>query len=515
MTAANMDNDTGYRARLGINTVISFAGKFGGLVVSLFLIPFMVSRLGDADYGLWILVTSIVAYGSMADFGIAAALTKYVSEHNARGDIERCRETIASALRVYVLIGLVLMTAIIAMAPAVPGLFGLDAAQHQTSRWLTVVMGISIGLSIPFAASTAVLHGLHRFDVTALLGLSRSLLFALGVVATLATGGGLLHVAGAQITAMVLVQILAVWLIHRLKPEFRFGLRGGSRGAVKRIMDFSWPLFMVNLGGQMQSKTDEIIIGARLPVGLITPYSFAMLLSRVPQVLAEQFVGFFLPIASELDARNERERLCELLLLGTRSILTVFLPVGGTLAILGKPILAAWVGDAYTGYSVLVWVLCGALMLDTMQWPAAMVMQGMSRHRIFGIVAIGTGLANILLSLALIPFLGLLGVALGTLVTAAIETTFVVLPYACRKLGIRPGRFFTVVLLPVVVPTLAMVLMLLTLRAATGSGGIVTLGALSGASILVYGAVFLLLPQSGPERKILVGLIETARSRFS
>jgi O-antigen/teichoic acid export membrane protein len=407
------------------------------------------------------------------------------------------------------LIGLGLMIAIIAFAPAVPGLFDLDANQHPSARWLTVVMGISIGLSIPCAASTAVLHGLHRFDITALLSLVRSLLFALGVVAALVTGGDLLHVAGAHLAAMVLVQIGAIWWIYRLKPEFRFGFRGGSKGAIKRIMDFSWPLFMVNLGGQMQSKTDEIIIGARLPVGLITPYSVAMLLSRVPQLFAEQFVSFFLPIASELDAKNEQEKLRELFLLGTRSTLTVFLPVGGTLAILSKPILAAWVGDAYAEYSVLVWVLCGAWMLDTMQWPAAMVLQGMNRHRIFGVVAIGTGLANILLSLALIPFFGLLGIALGTLITAAIETAFVVLPYACRQLQIRPSRFFLVVIVPVILPTLVMVLTLTTMRTFTETGGIMTLAAFSAASILVYSTVFLLLPQAAPERRILMA--EVAR----
>ncbi len=514
MVVDDANNGTDYLSRLGINTVTSFAAKFGGLVVSLLLIPYMVGNLGDADYGLWILVTSIVAVGSLADFGIAAALTKFVSECNALADDDGCRQTIASALRLYTLIGIALIIVALILAPAVPGLFDIAESQHSAAKWLTALMGVSIGLSIPFAASTAVLQGLHRFDITAVLGLTRSVLFAVGVVGALASGGGLLHVAAAQITAMVLVQIPAIWWIYRLKPEYQFGFRGGSKSAVKRIMNFSWPLFMVSIGGQMQSKTDEIVIGARLPIGLITPYSFAMLLSRVPQLFAEQFVSFMLPIASELNAKSEQDKLRKLLLLGTRSTLTVFLPIGGTLAILSGSILSAWVGEPYAKYSSLVWVLCGALMLDTMQWPAAMVLQGMNRHKIFGIVSIATGVSNILLSLALIPYFGLMGVALGTLITAAIETMFVVLPYACRRLNVSPRRFFVSVIMPVILPTLAMVFTLMTMRTYTDDGGIMTLAAASVISVLVYGVVFLMSPQSALERTIVVSLINSLKSRF-
>jgi O-antigen/teichoic acid export membrane protein len=271
---------------------------------------------------------------------------------------------------------------------------------------------------------------------------------------------------------------------------------------------------MVSIGGQMQSKTDEIVIGARLPIGLITPYSFAMLLSRVPQMFAEQFVSFMLPIASELNAKSEQDKLRKLLLLGTRSTLTVFLPIGGTLAILSGSILSAWVGEPYAKYSNLVWVLCGALMLDTMQWPAAMVLQGMNRHKIFGIVSMATGVSNILLSLALIPYFGLMGVALGTLITAAIETMFVVLPYACRRLNVSPGRFFVSVIMPVILPTLAMVFTLMAMRAYTEDGGIMTLAAASVISVFVYGIVFLMSPQSALERTIVASLIKSLKSRF-
>src|SRR6266851_4694630 len=84
--------------RVLLSTLSNYAAKVFTLAVWFFLTPFLVHQLGDSAYGLWVLVGSITAYGSLLDFGIAPAVTKYVAEYHARGQLDLAHSLVATAL---------------------------------------------------------------------------------------------------------------------------------------------------------------------------------------------------------------------------------------------------------------------------------------------------------------------------------------------------------------------------------------------------------------------------------
>jgi O-antigen/teichoic acid export membrane protein len=499
------------RRRVLINAVAGYISKGSDLIISLLLIPFMVARLGDADYGLWILAGSLVSYGALLDFGIASALTKYVAEYNARGTQDKTRRLIASALWLYTAIGALLVAAFSIIAPWVPAWFELDASQADTARWLVLITGTAIGLSIPYGASIAVLKGLHRFEITSLLGTVRFLLFAVGTVIVLQSGGGVLAIGAVQILAMTVIQLPAIWWIYRLAPGFRFGFRGACLSGIRTLGSFSWSLFLVSIGGQLQSRTDEIVIGSRMPVDAVTPYSLARKLSQIPQMLAEQFINLVLPIASELQARQDGANLKLTLTISTRLTIAVFFSLGMILCVLAGPVLALWVGPVYAESAPLVWVLVAAVFFDAVQWPAAVVLQGMNRHRLFAATSLATGIANVGLSLALIPHFGLLGVALGTLIPAAAQTALINIPYALRIVQISPGRLLRESLLPGFLPAVPGTLLLLYYARQVEEPSALALIGIAVAYVVIYMVFYLVYPTNTAERKIFGDLVTAIR----
>src|SRR5207249_3732384 len=116
--------------------------------------------------------------------------------------------------------------------------------------------------------------------------------------------------------------------------------------------------------------------------------------SEVPHMLTDQFMKVLLPLASQLHAENDSARLRALFLTSTRLTLVLFLPIGGGIAVLARPILAAWVGPAFGEYAHLVAILTLASLIDTSRWPAGAILQGMARHRLLAVASIGAGLAN-------------------------------------------------------------------------------------------------------------------------
>ncbi len=65
--------------RVLLSTISNYASKAFTLGIWFFLTPYLVHQLGDSAYGLFVLVGSVAAYGSLLDFGIAPAVTKYVA----------------------------------------------------------------------------------------------------------------------------------------------------------------------------------------------------------------------------------------------------------------------------------------------------------------------------------------------------------------------------------------------------------------------------------------------------
>jgi O-antigen/teichoic acid export membrane protein len=122
------------RARVMRNTVSNYIGKFLALGTWFFLTPFLLAQLGNQLYGLWVLVGSIVAYGSLLDFGIAGAMIKYVAEYRARGEHAQLNRLVATALRIYMTLGLLAIGLALLIAPFFPDLFNVPADQLVTAR---------------------------------------------------------------------------------------------------------------------------------------------------------------------------------------------------------------------------------------------------------------------------------------------------------------------------------------------------------------------------------------------
>ena len=288
-----------------------------------------------------------------------------------------------------------------------------------------------------------------------------------------------------NIAVLVAMQVPSVWLVHRAAPELRFGVRDASIGRLRRVLSFSSSLFVMNAAGHLETKTDEIVIGALMPVRAVTPYAIAHRLSELPQMLTDQFLRVVPPLASELQASAQPERLLRLYTTATRLTLAAFLPVAGALTVLAGPILTLWVGAEYADYGYLVGILTLASLIDTSQWPGGAILQGMARHRPVAVLSVAGGIANLVLSIILCRRLGLIGVALGTLIPTAVVCLGLVQPYAMRTVGVSARQMLREVYLPAMLPVPVMALALYGLRSAfhpSSIAGVTTVAAVGGVA---------------------------------
>jgi O-antigen/teichoic acid export membrane protein len=229
-------------------------------------------------------------------------------------------------------------------------------------------------------------------------------------------------------------------------------------------------------------------------------------------------VKVLLPIASEFQAHDDQRRLRLLYLWSSRLTLVIFVPIGSAIALLSPDVLTLWLGPSYAEYWPLVVILVVALGIDMSQWPAANILQASARVRMVAVVAIATGVANLVLSIVLARWLGLNGVALGTLVPTTIASIGVMLPYAMRTLGVDGGTVAKEIVLPALLPAIPAVLVVSLLRWSFESVGFWSLAGCGVAGVIVYVVTYVSVGASRTEqqayRAFVMNTIQFVESYF-
>ena len=74
------------------SVLTNYIAKIFLLATGFLMTPFLLHRLGPVKFGLWALVSSVAAYGSLFDFGMSGAVVKHVAQYRASVIQFRCKK---------------------------------------------------------------------------------------------------------------------------------------------------------------------------------------------------------------------------------------------------------------------------------------------------------------------------------------------------------------------------------------------------------------------------------------
>lgn len=411
------------------------------IVVGIFLAPFILHHLGDAAFGIWVLIFSITGYYGLFDFGIRSSVLRYFSRSLAANDREELGKIINTSLFSYSCVGALTFVFTLVLVPHIDKLFHITPDFDSTARSLLLMVGGAVALGFPLEISGSLLEGLQRFDIVNLSGIVATALRGVLIVIVLRHGGGILTVALITVAVPLITSIIRGVIVYRLCP-LPFGWQYVDRSTFKKMAGYSSITFMTIVAGRLKFKTDEIIIGSMMSAAAITYFNIGARIVDYAGLVVLGVAQIFLPMSSQSEAVGNTNALRRILILGNRSCSLVILPICATLVILGKSIIEVWVGQRYvaTSYPVLV-ILILATTLMWMQGASTRVLFGMGRHGMLAVVTLVEGIANVALSVLLIRPYGIIGDSLGTAIPMFCSMVFFLPWHMCHQLGVRMSAY--------------------------------------------------------------------------
>jgi len=398
--------------RLAHNVLSNWGGFAFGVVVNFFLSPFVVHRLGNTAFGVWVLIVSLTSYLSFMDLGVRNATTRFVAKFHAQGDHTSASRIVSSALAIFSSSGaLAIALAILAALFAVP-FFNIPSDFHTVARLAFFLGGLNIAAWLVNGVFSGVVVGLQRFDLLNKASVGIGAVRAVIIVIALGSGGGLITLAFIELASVTARCLTSIWWSYRLYPELRLRLSFGGRQYVGMIFSFSLFSFLLDVATDLIYYSDAVVIGTFLPVAMITFFSIAANMRNYARGLVAGLANTLTPAASKLEAEFRHDKLQQLLLGGVRYASLITLPIALTFILRGKTFIGLWMGPEYADLSGhVLWILSLALLFSACSQSAQAVVLGVSKHKMVVPAVIAEGLTNLGLSIALVRTLGIVGVA--------------------------------------------------------------------------------------------------------
>ncbi len=433
-------------------------------ILGLVVLPFNVGHLGPAAYGLWMLVTSVTIYFSILDLGYAGALVRYVAQYRARRDARAINEVLSTLFFVFGGVGLVTYGVSAVIAFHLDSLFHLSPAQARLGRDVLLIVTANVALGVTFSVFGGIINGFQRYHLNNLVGAATSAVVAIVNVVVL----GLTNDLVAVVAATTAVRIVAL-LVYRLNayhvfPALRIRPSLFRLARLREVSSFSVFMLLLDWSYKVNYSVDAIVIGVFLNTAAVAVWTVAQRLAELIQRLTNQLNDVLFPAIVDSDESSRQDRLLRIFISATRLSLATVLPAAGGLFLLARPLVAAWVGHDFGDSVRIAQLLAVIVAIRVGTSTASTVLKGANRHQMLTAINVTTASSNLVLSLLLVRWLGLIGVALGTLIPVGIAAVFVVFPAACRRTGVPVSRAVAAAVWPAVWPALPMALWLLASR---------------------------------------------------
>lgn len=450
------------------NTAAGYFLKMLQMVLGIIAIPVLVARVGADGYGLMLLAGTVLGYFSMFDLGMSNAITKFVAQYEAAGDRKEVDRVIATSLAIFAVIGVALAVAVlIAIRLGVLNVFEIPQTLREEAVSIFTITALLSVFAWPRLALQGTLRGLQEFvPLNIVTGLGRVVAVTLAIALAWAEFPLVAVYIAMQIDIFLSLAVLPI-LVRRRLSGWVPRLVHVRRTTLFTIWSFSAWLMLSRIAVLLEYQLDTLILGIALPLSAITAYAVLTYPFRMVQQFSGLAAAAAMPAVSSAASAGKETAVALFRLKGARLHNAFLAVMTGTLLLILEPFLRLWMGPAWLDQ---IWIAYLATVFQFIWQSNAFVGQvytGLGLAKKPGIVAVITGVTNLVLSLVLVEVLGVAGVILGT-VLAGLAGVLLFVFWCLPEIGITPRGYLLEILLKGQCPVWLATLVLFSLLRMSG-----------------------------------------------
>ncbi|MBQ8184026.1 MAG: oligosaccharide flippase family protein [Clostridia bacterium] len=405
------------------------------------IVPFILSSLGEAEYGVYKTISSLSSALMILDLGLGGTVMRYIAKFKSDDRKDKIQSFISMALGEGSIIcaGLIIVSAVIyALIPTIYS-EGLSQSEIGLAKKLFLLLAVNMVFHIIENVLNGVISGFNRFTFANGVKLIRILLRI-----------GLLFVIFAFVksaVALVLIDLvltvlqIAVEFIYinvNLKTKVRLSFKNWDKEIFKESFKYTLLLFITTIAAQINNNLDNVVIGAIRGAAPVAIYSMGLLIFGMFEQLSTSLSGVMLPTVTNILKKDESGKEVQNTIVQIGRI--QFMLLGAALtgfAVLGKDVIALWLGEGYEDVYIITLILMVPALLELcvnvcLAVLRAKNMLGFRTGVLFGVTAM-----NAVITIVGVKLFGYYAAAVGTALSFLLGSVIIMNIYYYKKLSFR------------------------------------------------------------------------------
>ena len=401
-------------------------GSFWGLAGTIFMklvsfayIIYVARAFSQENIGVFYLAISVIAIlGIWRDFGLPAALVRYVPYYEGRGEGKKAKDLLKISYAVNIVSGIALAVALWFLADYI-------GAFYQNPL---LADGIRLLSSYSLLCSLFTL-GLNYLQSRADIKANQIINNVLNIVKLILTiiffqlyGPTLFSLTMSFLLTFIIASIAAIPFLRKSMAALPDGKAGlGMDELWREIVPFGLMLTLLQSFSVVISSSDRAILGylggAAGSNGMIAVYSLATQLAIVLTIFPGSIAAIFLPVISRLIGKGDHGAVRAVMQTSQRWMLFISVPVAVVMIAFSGEMLSGFYGSGYAVGAATLSIFVIGLLFSVLTYTVSYALAGMRLVKIELIVAFVAGIANVLLNFLLIPYFGIEGAAIASAIS--------------------------------------------------------------------------------------------------
>lgn len=493
--------------QIKLGALMSYFTIAFNIIAGLIYTPWMITKIGQSNYGLYTLATSLITMFVM-DFGMSAAVTRFVSKYNAEGNSQKVNDFLGVVYKMYLIIDAVILAALIVVYFLIDIIYdNLTPAEVDVFKVLYIIVGTYSLISFPFLTLNGILTAHEKFVQMKFCDLFNKVFIVILMVIALYLGYGVFALVTVNAIAGLLVIAMKLIVIRRSTPV-KVNFKFFDKQQLKDIFGFSMWTTVGSLAQRLIFNITPSIIAAVSVTGSVgvAIFGLAVTIEGYIYTFATAINGMFMPRISRIIADNKKdEELLPLMIkIGRIQIALVGLVIVGFVCLGQSFIIDIWrKSDFSQSYLCAVFLIIPSFFYLPQQIAnTTLVVE--NKVKLQAYVFLGMGAINVVLALILSKYYGALGASVSIFVAYMFRTFMMdVIYYKNMKIDIP--KFFKESYLkmsPPIVASLLVGFLLEKFNPITGAWGFLINGC---ALVMVYCLMMWFVSFNSYEKDLLIG----------
>lgn len=424
------------------NTFYHFLSQAFGFLSPFILTPIMIAYIGQVEFGMYAILMGFIGTFGLFDLSISTSFIKFISEHYNKKEFASLNSTINTGLFFYIGFSLIVCGIVLLFADYVLSLVNIPPGLFDTAKFALYISLVIFFLATSSTIFVSVLISIQKMYLNSSIGLMINICNFVLTYILLVNGYGLKGILISQLIAVAASVFFNVYLALSEMPEIKISPRLINRVSFRSMSAFGLQMQVSRVSGFLSEKYDEFLLGYFSTLNNVTFFNLSNRLVRLGKFFPLQLFQQVAPVAAELNAKSEMDKLNELFYEATKYLSVFSIPIFIYVFFFADLLITTWVGAGYELSVYLARILAAGQLVNLMiSAPGNSIIPNLGKPKYLMYEGIISLAINLVLSFLLIKYYGIVGAAIGTTVSTFIASSYIYYT-SVKYFGQNPFGYF-------------------------------------------------------------------------